>query len=84
MMDLVLVRQTIYVDGIECLITEMLPEYPPLTKYHGPFARIIALPGASGRTKMEMMPATAGRVSCPLTGTERGCVGGIGCESGRR
>lgn len=83
-MDLVLVRQTIYVDGIECLITEMLPEYPPLTKYHGPFARIIALPGASGRTRKETMPVTAERPSCLPMKMEDGCAHGLGHESGRR
>ena len=80
MMDLVLVRQTIYVDGIECLITEMLPEYPPLTKYHGPFARISALPGSDKKTGEAATLAIAGKTSP----TQPGSVDGAGRGSRRR
>lgn len=80
MMDLALVRQTIYVDGIEFLITEMLPEYLPLTKSHGPFARIIALPGASGRTREAATKAIAAKTSP----TQPGAVDGTGRGSRRR
>lgn len=80
MMDLVLVRQRMFVDGIECLITEMLPEYPPLTKYHGPFARIIALPGSDKKTGEAATKAIAGKTSP----TQPGAVDGAGRGSRRR
>jgi len=68
------------VDGIECLITEMLPEYPPLTKYHGPFARIIALPGSDKKTGEAATLAIAGKTS-PI---QIGAVDGAGSGSRRK
>ena len=59
MMELVLVRQRMFVDGIECTVTELMPTYPLLTTYRGPFARIIALPGQSGSSETSRTPATA-------------------------
>jgi hypothetical protein len=83
MTELILVRQTIYVEGIECTVTELVPMYPRLKKYHGPFAKIIALPGSTGSQSEAPTKATAARPSCLLAEMEGGCVDGVGTESGR-
>lgn len=83
MTDLILVRQTIYVEGIECTVTELVPMYPKLTPCPAPFVRIIALPGSSGSLKEAPTKATAERPSCLLAEMEKGCADGVGNESGR-
>ncbi|KAF5046497.1 hypothetical protein DSECCO2_470160 [anaerobic digester metagenome] len=83
MMELVLVRQRMFVDGIECTVTELMPNYPLLTKFHGPFARIIALPGQSASSETSRTPATAPG-SCGLQMmTGKGGAGGNGNASRR-
>lgn len=48
MTDLILVRQTIFVEDFECTVTELVPMYPKLTPCPAPFVKIIARPGISG------------------------------------
>lgn len=84
MTDLILLRQTIYVEGIECTVTELVPMYPKLQKCPAPFVKIIALPGTNVSQKEVSTKATAGRPLCLLAGMEKGCVDGAGNESGRR
>lgn len=82
-MELVLVRQRMFVDGIECTVTELISTYPLLTKFHGPFARIIVLPGQSANSETSRTPATAPG-SCGLQMmTGNGGAGGNGNASRR-
>jgi len=78
MMELVRVRQRMFVDGIECTVTEMVPMYPLLTTYRGPFARIIALPGQSGSSETDRTQATALASCGHQTRMESGAVTGNG------
>lgn len=80
MTDLILVRQTIYVEGIECTVTELVPMYPKLTPCPAPFVRIIALPGSSGSLKEAPTKVTAEKTSP----TQPGAVDGAGRGSRRR
>ena len=84
MMGLILIRQTIYVEGIECTVTELVPMYPKLQKCPAPFVKIIALPGQNGSQKEASTKATAGRPSCLQAKMVGGCVDVVGNESGRR
>jgi hypothetical protein len=59
MMENVLVRHTLIVEGFECTVTKLMPTYPLLTKSRGPFAKIIALPGQSESSEAGRTPATA-------------------------
>jgi hypothetical protein len=84
MNDLILLRQTIYVEGIECTVTELVPMYPKLTPCPAPFVKIIALPGISERIKKETMPTTAEKPSCLRMKMESDSAHGVGNESRRR
>jgi hypothetical protein len=84
MTDLILVRQTIFVEDFECTVTELVPMYPKLTPCPAPFVKIIALPGTSGSQKEASTKATAERPSCLRMETGSGAAIGAGNESGRR
>ena len=84
MTDMILVRQTIYVEDFECTVTELVPMYPKLTPSPAPFVKIIALPGQNGSQKEASTKATAGRPSCLQAKMVGGCVDVVGNESGRR
>ena len=84
MTDLILVRKTLYVEGIECTVTELVPMYPKLTPCPAPFVKIIALPGQNGSQKEASTKATVGRPSCLQTKMAGGCVDVVGNESGRK
>lgn len=68
-MDLILVRQTIYAEGFECTVTELIPTYPRFPKCPAPFVRVIALPGThekasgGGRALRDRITAIAGEPS---------------------
>jgi len=83
MMESVLVRHTLIVEGFECTVTELMPTYPLLTKFHGPFARIIALPVQSGSSETSRTPATAPGSFGLRTKTGSGAAGGNGNASRR-
>jgi hypothetical protein len=80
MTDLILVRQTLYVEGFECTVTEMIPMYPRLTKCPAPIVKIIALGGTQKKeSAAKIMDSAAAQSRTPS-----GDVSSRGNKSGRR
>lgn len=57
------VQQRMFVEGIECTITKMMPLYPRLMPSPVPFVRIIALPGSRVKEEKAKITVSAGEHS---------------------
>lgn len=79
-MDLILVRQTIYVEGFECTVTEMIPMYPKLPTCPAPIVRIIARGGTQKKESAAKIMDSADAQSR----TQSGDASALGDGSGRR